>query len=502
MSVEDAQKEREMAFVGDLLFPNLPPHKMMECVDDEGVRREYFKDPDCRAVFDALMADRDSDDTERLMRISGAAKKEWLERCRDMASINEHFVRANVRLLAETAREQIAKEKAERLMAEYRGGKLGLDGLSRKLAELTEQTRPSRANDVQGRTPDELGPQVPEEENPDALFRNGWLRKGNAAFLVAETDKGKSVLSLQMAYCWARGVAAFGIEPMRPLNIAVFQTEDDEDEMRTFRDNLKRGFAKIHKWTDEDLKAANGNIHLYSTDGLVGDAFAAHLRRQLIGKGIDLVIINPLQGVFGGDLNQNSELSGFLRTKLDGVIKAELTKCGVLIVHHTNKPPLNPQLRRNDAYMGAGGAEISNWMRAMLVLEEQKRKGPGTFHLVAAKRGGRLGWPKQKTHGQPYVEIRQAPKEEDLIFWLDGDSAAPLGTGEAKSEEEQLEEDRRLFAEELKREPISRTDARNLARSKFGRKRGDDIYEEMMGHLCDNGLAEIVEGNKRLIVCK
>ncbi len=44
--------------------------------------------------------------------------------------------------------------------------------------------------------------------------------------------------------------------------------------------------------------------------------------------------------------------------------------------------------------------------------------------------------------------------------------------------------------------------ARNLARLKCGRKRGDAIYENIMEHLCDNGLKEIAEGNKRLIVGK
>ena len=499
----------ELAFVGDLVFPNLTPHEMMACVEAEGVRSEYFKDPGCRAVFDALMASQNDDDTGILVRLSGVAEQEWLGRCRDGASISVELARANVRGLAETARRRIAQEGVERLMAEFRGGALDLDGLSRKLAELNETTRLSRDDGDSGRTLDELGPQVPEEENPDALFRNGWIRKGNAAFLVAETGKGKSVLSLQMAYCWARGVPAFGIAPMRPLKIAVFQTEDDDDEMRAFRDNLKRGFGKFHGWTDGDLKRANDNLRLFSTEGLVGEKFTDLMRRKLAGRNFDLVILNPLQGVFGGDLNQNSELSGFLRTGLDGVIKSNSTKCGVLIVHHTNKPNPDPRYRRLDAYVGAGGAELANWIRAMLILDEQKGK-EGTFRLVAPKRGKRLAWTKRTEQGEhPYVSIRHAPKEANLIFWLEDDSSA-AGTGETKMPEETFEDKAKRFAEALRGkaesgDPCTKTEARALARNLMKNKReGYNVYDFVIKDLDKYGLCTKKTGNStgQVIVLK
>lgn len=500
MSIEDGQKEREMTFIADLAFATLTPQEMRQCVEEEGMKREYLKNPDAIAVFDAMMAAQGEDDTACYGRIIDVfnGRTDWLNRvCSKCHSGIGAYAKVNVRVLAETARKQIAQEGVGWLFAEYNSGKLDLGDLSRRIAELNEKIRHSRTDDDQGKTPDELGSQRPDDENPDALLR-GWLYKSEGAFLIAETGKGKSVLSLQMAYCWARGVPAFGIEPMKPLKIAVFQTEDNDDEMRLFRDNLKRGFREIHGWTEQDLKAANDNIRLFSTEGLVGERFTDLMRRKLAGKNFDLVILNPLQGVFGGDVNKNDEITDFLRTKIDGVIKAEPTKCGILIVHHTNKPPLDYRLKRTDAYSGAGGAEFPNWMRASLVLDEQKdkQKETGIFHLVAAKRGKRLNWP-----GGNMKTIRHAPKESNLIFWLEDDSVA-AGTGETKSKEQRLEEDKRLFVEELKREPITRTAARNQARSKFGRKRGDAIYEEIMEHLCDNGLTEVVEGNKRLIVGK
>ena len=493
--MSDLKLLRERAFVGDLVVPNLQPHEMRECVANENLRSEYFEDPDCRAVFVALMQNPD-DGYGALMRKVDAifrGNPQKFKQCRDDASpANDNAAANNVKILAEGAREQTYGEGLKRLLDEYNAGNSDRATCTQKIVALEESTRPTIAkDDDEGRTPDELGPQVPEEENPDALFRSGFLRKGGGAFLVAETHKGKSVLSLQMAYAWAAGKDAFGIAPIRPLKIALFQTEDDEDEMRDFRDNLKRGFKEIHGWTDQDLKAANDNIRLFDTDGSVGEAFTDLLRRRLAGKNFDFAIINPLQGVFGGDLNNNECLKAFLRQQLDNVIKHEPTKCGVLFIHHTNKPPLDPRLKRIDAYIGAGGAEIANWMRAAFFLDDRGKDG---FRLVATKRGKRLKWPLDAKLNQPARTIRHSPEESNLIFWLDGDQQPAIGTGK-RPPKDTLEDKVKKFADELKANPRSQTDARMMARSMFGRSKGDDVYDNGMEHLDDLGLEVAPTGN-------
>lgn len=511
MNVEAMQKAREMTFIADLAFNTLTPQEMRLCVELEGLKREYLKNPDAIAVFDALMAAQGEDDTACYARIIDVfnGRTDWLNRdCRKSQSCIEAYAKVNVRRLAETARKQIRDEVVDRVFADIKAGRIDLYAAAHKLADAQAKTSNQQDGDV--RTLNQLGPQVPEEENPNALFRNGWLRKGNGAVLVAETGKGKSVLSLQMAFCWARGVPAFGIEPMKikvkdgdggavkertGLKIAVFQTEDDDDEMRRFRDDIKRGLREKLGWTEAQIESTDPNIHLIGTKGLTGENFVNHLRRKLFGGGYDLVIINPLQGVFGGDLINNAELSGFLRVGLDGVITSELTKCGVLIVHHTNKPPQDPRMKRTDAYLGAGGAELANWMRAMLVLDEQK---DGTFHLLAAKRGQRLDWPTLPNHGQPYREIRHAPKDEDLIFWID--STATAGTGETKEPEETLEDMAKRFADALKEKaksgsPCTKTEARALARKLFSRKIGNGVYCKVIGNLDAYGLDSVKTGN-------
>ena len=81
------------------------------------------------------------------------------------------------------------------------------------VAHLPARRRLSRPLVPLGQFPDPK----PEKENPAALFRRGWLRKGGGAFVVAPSGVGKSVFTIQAAICWALGKPAFGVEPVRPL---------------------------------------------------------------------------------------------------------------------------------------------------------------------------------------------------------------------------------------------------------------------------------------------
>ena len=82
---------------------------------------------------------------------------------------------------------------------------------------------------------------IPEEDNPNALFANGYLRKGGTVTLIAPSGVGKSSLSIQASILWAMGSAAFGIKPRRPLKIIIIQAEDDDEDIAHMRNDVKRG---------------------------------------------------------------------------------------------------------------------------------------------------------------------------------------------------------------------------------------------------------------------
>ena len=200
-----------------------------------------------------------------------------------------------------------------------------------------------------------------------------------------------------------------------------------DEEIAEFRDSMRRGFREVHGWSDKDIAEAESRVRMLNPKGKMGKEFIAYLRRVQRKYHFDLVVINPLQGVAGIDLSQNKELTEFCRGNgLDSIIKDEETKCGLLVIHHTNKPPSDADKRNFGKgafaqYIGAGGQEINAWMRGMLLLMPTIE--PGVYELSAVKRGNRLGWtnPPGKNYLFPTKLIRQSPKE-DLreILWGQG----------------------------------------------------------------------------------
>ena len=126
---------------------------------------------------------------------------------------------------------------------------------------------------------------VPEKDNPDALFANGWGRRGHFALLVAPSGVGKSVISTQVLVPWASGRPGLvGSAPLIPLNIAIIQAEDDITEMGEFRRDHRLGHIE-EGWTMDDILAAEKKVYDMSKffRGKIGNDFAEAdaLMRQL-----------------------------------------------------------------------------------------------------------------------------------------------------------------------------------------------------------------------------
>ncbi len=257
----------------------------------------------------------------------------------------------------------------------------------------------------------------PEDKNPNALFRNGWLRRGGAAVLISVSGAGKSVAVTQFCDLFAVGRPWMGIAPLRPLSIAVYQAEDDETEVADFRNNIRRGLTS-EGWTAEQLDRAERNITYHDVTGLAGDSFLQFVKYAQERDRADLLIFNPLQSFAGCDISSNADLSDFLRVRLNPILANPSAPCGCMLVHHTNKVPSNAKDRRawldtnSAAYAGAGGAELVNWARAILTI--RPHEAVGYFDLIAAKRGKRLGW--EDADGNPTL-VKTIAHSEGLMFW-------------------------------------------------------------------------------------
>lgn len=297
---------------------------------------------------------------------------------------------------------------------------------------------------------------VPEKDNPDALFANGWGRRGHFALLVAPSGVGKSVISTQLFVPWTMGKPGLvGSAPLIPLRVSVIQAEDDITEMGEFRRDHRLGHL-AEGWTMDEIRAGEKPVYDMSQffRGKVGEDFIAGLDFALRRHPCDVVVLNPLQSYAGIDLNKNSELSAFLRKQLDPILVRQRTF--MLCVHHTNKPN-NDRSKGGawgsddlSAYIGAGGAELTNYARSVTFIRRCTPKEcaiENSFMLVGAKRGNRLGWKDfdgKKTnkriiaYSPDYIHWRVPTKEE--IDAASGSAASkpsgapPLSPEEAAAE--------------------------------------------------------------------
>ena len=106
----------------------------------------------------------------------------------------------------------------------------------------------------------------------------------------------------------------------------------------------------------------------------------------------DLLWIDPALAYLGGETNSQKDVGAFLRNGINPIVHRH--QCGVIILHHTNKPPSGaekPKWNGSEfAYLGSGSAEWANWPRAVLAL--RTTGSHDIFELQAGKRGGRLQW--------------------------------------------------------------------------------------------------------------
>jgi len=147
--------------------------------------------------------------------------------------------------------------------------------------------------------------------------------------------------------------------------------------------------AKINK--DVAGKLLTENIHFARVTAHVSDDFPKVVGRLLDRYGEkDLVFVDPLLSYVGGDISRQEVMSHFLRQLCNPI--AFERRFAWVFSHHTGKPQSDSKARQhwnaNDyAYIGMGSSELTNWARAIAVL--QTTKHDGIFKLLLAKRGKR-----------------------------------------------------------------------------------------------------------------
>jgi hypothetical protein len=258
--------------------------------------------------------------------------------------------------------------------------------------------------------------QAPAPNENAEILRNRFLCRGGAVLLVGPTGIGKSSFVLQGAISWALGKEFFGIAPARQTRILMVQAENDDGDLAEMRDGVYRGMTATGELDEADLAHLAAHIEIVGEDSRTGRDFGKALDGLLTASRPDLCIIDPALAYLGGDALKQADVTLFCRNILNPIIHRH--NCGLVLVHHTNKPPKQEEngngWKAGDlAYLGQGAADWANWARGVIAI-----RSTGThdvYDLCLGKRGRRIGW--RDADGNPVFSRRIAHAKDGGIYW-------------------------------------------------------------------------------------
>jgi RecA-family ATPase len=258
---------------------------------------------------------------------------------------------------------------------------------------------------------------LPKSDDPNELLTKRFLCRGGALLLVGPTGIGKSSFVMQAAFRWALAADFFGIQPARGLKVLVVQAENDDGDIAEIRDGVFRGLLASGQIMADDPDRVASRVSVVCEDSRTGRDFGAMLDRLLDRQRPDLLIIDPALAYLGGDALKQADVTLFCRNILNPIIHRH--GVGLILVHHTNKPPKGEEKsdwKAGDlAYLGQGAADWANWARAVMAI--RTLGSHSMFELCLGKRGGRVGWRTEKDGKALYTRTIAHSNVPDTICW-------------------------------------------------------------------------------------
>jgi hypothetical protein len=256
-----------------------------------------------------------------------------------------------------------------------------------------------------------------EIDTSKTLLGDRFLCVEGGMLFVGQSGIGKSSASAQQDVMWSIGNPAFGIRPSRPLKILCIQAENDEGDMIEFSKGIIDGL----NFSNEDRRQVKENTIYVSHKETTGPSFVAFMERCLRQFRPDIVRIDPLNAYLGDDPKETKATQTFLRNMVNPLLKKY--QCATIINHHTPKTIFQGDKTNwtvhDWMYAGAGGADITNWARSILIVDSCK-DDKHTFKFIAAKRGSRIGWADGAGDPVDAMFFRHSRKP-GIILWEQAD---------------------------------------------------------------------------------
>lgn len=196
---------------------------------------------------------------------------------------------------------------------------------------------------------------------------DGWIPRGYVTLLMGEGGVGKSLLMLQLQIAMALNTRWLGLDTLDGTSLGLYCEDDDEELNRRALALATENFADVsaldHAYAEARIQHDNLLVTFDGRDQArltpLLNALAAHITE----KKFALVVLDTLADFFGGNENNRSQVTQFVRA-LGRV--AHDNGCAIVVCGH-------PSLSGVSSGAGTSGSTAwSNAVRSRLYLRRDK----------------------------------------------------------------------------------------------------------------------------------
>ncbi len=184
----------------------------------------------------------------------------------------------------------------------------------------------------------------PDDYEPPAM---GWvvlnvIPRNEVSFVYGQGGTGKTLLFMQLAICLATGRPWLGQETAQKLRAGAFWCEDKPDEIA----RRHRGIMRAMNLQFQDL----GGRYIYASrrghdntlavfDRQTGEmkltAFFWEVRRSIIENRLDVLILDTLMDIYGGNEIDRAQVNAFCKRCLTRL--EQETGCTIVVLAHPSR---------------------------------------------------------------------------------------------------------------------------------------------------------------------
>lgn len=216
------------------------------------------------------------------------------------------------------------------------------------------------------------------------------IRRGNVGMLIAETEIGKTTLSLNLCLTLAanKTFSPFVNGQNGGRRIMYIDGEATQAELRADIERM------ISDWSEEEGKLIDNNLLILCDEEIDDELLTLSNSKHMaivINKALehkpDLIVVDTMSALFSlHDENSNAEIKRAIMQPLKMLAKE--ANAGLLLAHHSGKWRSEEGGMKSHAYLGRGGSNLGCLARSVITLIAPDRSNKERVILSVPKAKG------------------------------------------------------------------------------------------------------------------